>query len=248
ALLRNGLPAGVILLLASMPPSEARAASSDWFYRPWQSDDGLPNNTVFGLAQTADGYLWIGTASGLARFDGIHFEDFSPTNFVAPPNRGTMVMLRGRDGGLRLAMDRGAVVWLEGGESRALAAGTDLPNLIPNGLAEDAEGGLWIAYRGGAVCRIKESKVVSFTARDGLPAGPDICALTSDNQGRIWFAKAGHLGAVRNGTFQTGHRFEAAPARLCMALSPRRAPLSHSPVNREGSAGGEGDVPVAAKA
>src|SRR5207302_10645025 len=129
----------------------------------WQSDEGLPDNTVYGLAQTPDGYLWIGTASGLARFEGVHFENFFPTNFVASPNRGTIVMLRSREGGLRLAMDRGAIVYLDPGSAHEFIAGTELPNLIPNGLAEDADGGLWIAYRGGSVCRLKVGKVTSFT-------------------------------------------------------------------------------------
>jgi signal transduction histidine kinase/ligand-binding sensor domain-containing protein len=204
-----------MLLLALTAP--AKAASGDWFYRSWQSDEGLPDNTVYGLAQTSDGYLWIGTASGLARFEGLRFENFAPTNFVAPPNRGTMVMLRSRDGGLRLAMDRGAVVYLEAGSSRAFTAGTDLPNLIPNGLAEDAEGGLWIAYRGGAVCRIKDGKVTAFTERDGLPPGTDICALASDTESRIWFAKAGQFGIFHDGAFHTIHRFEPLPARLATA-------------------------------
>jgi ligand-binding sensor domain-containing protein len=154
------------LLLASTAP--ASAASDDWFYRSWQSDEGLPDNTVYGLAQTSDGYLWIGTASGLARFEGIRFENFSPTNFVAPPNRGTMAMLLSRGGGLRLAMERGAVVYLEAGSSRVFTAGKDLPNLIPNGLAEDAEGGLWIAYRGGAVCRLK-GQVTAFASEWPAP-------------------------------------------------------------------------------
>src|SRR5438309_827082 len=41
--------------------------------RIWQTDDGLPQNSVKALAQTGDGYLWVGTQEGLARFDGIRF-------------------------------------------------------------------------------------------------------------------------------------------------------------------------------
>src|SRR5215831_19122304 len=50
---------------------------SQWFARPWQTEDGLPNNTVFGIVQTPDGYLWLGTPTGLVRFDGASFEEFS---------------------------------------------------------------------------------------------------------------------------------------------------------------------------
>ena len=95
------------LALFAAPAISFAATNSLWFARPWDAEEGLPNNTVGGMAQTADGYLWLGTPSGLVRFDGIRFEDFSPTNFVAPPNRGTIAMLHGRDDALWLALDRG---------------------------------------------------------------------------------------------------------------------------------------------
>jgi ligand-binding sensor domain-containing protein len=157
------------LLVSAEGGLQAETTTSEWFARPWQSDDGLPNNTVAGLAQTADGYLWLGTPSGLARFDGIRFEDFSPTNFVAPPNRGTLAMLLGREGALWLALDRGAVVRLDAARTQTLSEG--LPSGNPNGLAEDAVGNLWIAYRLGAVCRIKGARVTTVTEQDGLPKG-----------------------------------------------------------------------------
>ena len=39
----------------------------------WQTDEGLPHNSVWALAQASDGYLWVGTQQGLARFDGVRF-------------------------------------------------------------------------------------------------------------------------------------------------------------------------------
>src|ERR1035441_2159874 len=51
--------------------------------RTWQSDEGLPNNYVRAIVQTPDGYLWVGTSAGLARFDGLRFTAFTPQN--TPP-------------------------------------------------------------------------------------------------------------------------------------------------------------------
>ncbi len=184
-----------------------------WYSRAWQSDEGLPNNTVHALVQTPDGYLWLGTPSGLVRFDGIEFEEFAPTTFIAPPNRGVVTMLRGRQGSLWLGMDRGAVVHLQGASSQAYAEA--LPNNIPNGLAEGADGSVWVAYRGGAVYRItREGKIDPVGTADGLPEGADICALTTDGQKRVWFAKAGQFGMISNGAFQTLHRFEVGSTRI----------------------------------
>src|ERR1017187_2655165 len=47
-----------------------------WTFRPWQREQGLPENSVHALAQTRDGYLWIGSDDGLARFDGVRFVSF----------------------------------------------------------------------------------------------------------------------------------------------------------------------------
>src|SRR5882724_878611 len=111
-----------------------------------------------------------------------------------------------------MALDRGGVVCLN---SDATCAYTEeLPNVIPNGLVEDAEGAIWVAYRGGAVYRIKDKRVSQITPQDGLPQGSDICALATDNKGNLWFAKGGCVGIFRAGTLQQLKRFEPAPARL----------------------------------
>src|SRR4051794_31221929 len=46
----------------------------------WTADDGLPQNSVYGIVQTHDGYLWLATLDGLARFDGVHFKVFNKSN------------------------------------------------------------------------------------------------------------------------------------------------------------------------
>ena len=183
--------------------------------RVWQTDDGLPDNTVLGLAQGSDGYLWIGTPSGLARFDGIRFEGCSLTNIIESPNRGILTVIPSRGGGLWVAMDRGAIVHLNGRSSQAYWQ--DLPDLIPNGLAEDAEGDLLIAYRSGAVYEISKSHVTQLTAEQGLPGGIDMCALATDHQGRIWFGKSGQVGVFFNGVFHVVCEVNALPMRLVSA-------------------------------
>jgi Two component regulator propeller len=52
--------------------------------KEFNSDDGLPQNSVTSIAQTADGYLWLGTFGGLARFDGQHFRVFRSTATDGP--------------------------------------------------------------------------------------------------------------------------------------------------------------------
>src|ERR1017187_7560133 len=69
-------PSGVV----SGEGATTRLASSAFGFtaRTWQTDEGLPNNFVRAIVQTPDGYLWVGTSAGLARFDGLRFTVFTP--------------------------------------------------------------------------------------------------------------------------------------------------------------------------
>jgi signal transduction histidine kinase/ligand-binding sensor domain-containing protein len=194
----------------------ASAAESAWFERHWLSDDGLPNNTVGAIAQTPDGYLWIATANGLARFDGVEFEEFSSTNFISLPDRGILTMSSAPDG-LWLATDRSSIVHLHKGAHEVFTTESGLLNFSVNTIVSDAEGGLWILYRGGLVSRLKDGKVTHFTEKDGLPDGVAICSVACDKNGRTWFTKGGHTGIFRDGKFQTLLRLDSAPSRLTLA-------------------------------
>ncbi len=196
----------------------AATNSSGWLPRQWSSEDGLPNNTVSGLAQTPDGYLWVGTPNGLARFDGVRFESYTSEDFIGPPDRGIGRLVRGQEG-LWLGMDRGAIVRLNGAKPQGFTPPPDMSSLTIDSLTEDGEGGLWIAYRGGSVCRFQDGKWRLLTEADGLPAGPAICAVARDGKGRLWFAKAGQLGLVRDGKFQMLTQIDSAPTRLAAAKS-----------------------------
>jgi len=205
------LLAGLLLVLA--PALLAAGTNDEWLARLWQTEEGLPDNSVAGVAQTPDGFLWVGTPSGLARFDGSQFETISLTNVIAYPNRGIITMLRGRHGTLWLGMDRGAVVRLSGDSSRSYVK--DLPNQIPGNMAEDAADNLWISYRGGEVYRIQtNNQIAPITEAQGLPPGLDICALAADRHGRLWYAKAGQVGVFTNGQCHVIRQLDAQPMRL----------------------------------
>src|SRR5215471_17489830 len=93
---------------------------SEWSLRVWQSDDGLPNNNVTGLAQTPDGYLWMATSGHFARFDGVQIEELTASNslpaYAGYTERGG-VLLQDSKGGLWFAMVHGAVACLKSGRA-----------------------------------------------------------------------------------------------------------------------------------
>src|SRR4051794_4361486 len=52
-------------------------SSDEYVTRAWDTEDGLPHISIFGIAQTPDGYLWLATREGLSRFDGARFTSFN---------------------------------------------------------------------------------------------------------------------------------------------------------------------------
>jgi len=84
--IRNAIRAISFGLLICFPANLkvcAAGAARDYLTHIWTSENGLPDNSVTAVAQTPDGYLWIGTFNGLARFDGVRFVTFDPANTPA---------------------------------------------------------------------------------------------------------------------------------------------------------------------
>ena len=106
----------LVALLAGICTAASQIYSAphdtEWSARVWQLDDGLPDNRVTGIAQTPDHYLWLATQSGLARFDGVRFQNIVlpiPSGRTRPLIR---TMLLGRENRLWLALEGGLVVSL----------------------------------------------------------------------------------------------------------------------------------------
>src|SRR5262245_3870109 len=77
------LCAGVIVLMLPLATRCASSGTGDYLIDVWTGDNGLRSSSVTAIAQTLDGYLWIGTYNGLARFDGVRFVMFDPANTPA---------------------------------------------------------------------------------------------------------------------------------------------------------------------
>jgi ligand-binding sensor domain-containing protein/signal transduction histidine kinase len=73
----------VVCFVNTAQALDANRSMSDYIRDRWGADQGFPGGPVYAIAQTADGYLWIGTEKGLVRFDGLNFHLFSPKNSAA---------------------------------------------------------------------------------------------------------------------------------------------------------------------
>jgi signal transduction histidine kinase/ligand-binding sensor domain-containing protein len=172
---------------------------STWYERSWQSAEGLPDNSVIGVSQTSDGYMWVATAGGLKHFDGVRFQEFPLVSLDGVPDRVVRALYQDGHDRLWLGMDRGPIVCIAPGTTFVF---TNLPDARVNSIQEDAEGAIWIAYGDGGLSQIKNGRVTIFNSAMGWHAtGPS--ELACDIKGTLWFANGNQVGVYQNGKFQT---------------------------------------------
>jgi signal transduction histidine kinase/ligand-binding sensor domain-containing protein len=118
-------------------------AHAQYGFEVWTVDNGMPENEIRGITQTPDGYLWIATFNGLARFDGVHLTVFNrDTPGLLSNQFGTM--LQGKAGDLWLdSVDRGVVRYHDG-VFRVYGRQYGVPADIINGLTGDDHGDVWV--------------------------------------------------------------------------------------------------------
>ena len=174
--------------------------------RVWQSRDGLPEDMAQALAQTPDGYLWIGVSGGLVRFDGVRFTVFGPSNEAAFRDDSVSALLAARDGSLWIGTEGGGLVHYRKGRFRGYGAQEGLTNGFVRVISQDGSGNIWVGTDKG-LFRMEAEKLTRIDGRDGIPA-MSLNAIVEDRQGRLLAAGTGLLvlGPGGNGK-RGGHEF-----------------------------------------
>jgi ligand-binding sensor domain-containing protein len=132
-----------ILVVVGSPSAFAldpRLDVSQYAHTAWRISDGFAKGRINAIAQTADGYLWLGTNNGLMRFDGVKATPWEPPSNHALPSEMITALLAARDGTLWIATDRGVVSWRKGRLSQFTRP--DGPYRAGR-LLEDRDGTVW---------------------------------------------------------------------------------------------------------
>lgn len=181
----------------------AAAPVSPWHYRPYQTEDGLPDNSITGVNQTTDGFLWIATRGGLVCFNGEEFTPLPQANLPALPSRTVRAMFCDRRDRLWVAMERGPVFCFKSDGLERFTAAKGLPGQRVRVLAmmEDAAGAVWIVYP-NQLRRILNGQVQSIALPSDWLTPVDLVA-AADRQGNIWCAQGANLGMWRDGEWRS---------------------------------------------
>jgi len=120
------------------------AMAQQYQLRNWTVENGLPQNVIRGIAQTPDGYLWIATLNGVARFDGVRFVLFNRSNTPGIDSNRFSSMVKGQNGDLWLGSEDGALTRYHDGTFRTYGPEDGIPAGSIRGTTTDAAGDIWI--------------------------------------------------------------------------------------------------------
>lgn len=132
----------------------------------WTQQQGLPQDAVTAIAQTFDGYLWVGTDEGLARFDGYEFTSFNRAH-GAPPSNSISALAAGPDGSLWIG-SRGGLTRYKDGQFRTWTRKDGLIDNLVSELLVDHTGAIWIVAA-GSLSRFDGMTFTSFIREKDIP-------------------------------------------------------------------------------
>ena len=179
-------PVLACLLLACCPAAFALNPAlevSQYAHTSWKIRDGFTKGTIYSIAQTPDGYLWLGTEFGLFRFDGLKNVQWQPPTDQQLPDNHIYNLLAARDGTLWIGTAKGLASWKDG----KLTQYPELAGQYIFKLLEDREGTVWVGGTSaptGRFCSIQISHVQCYGEDGSLGVG--VVGLFEDRQGSLW--------------------------------------------------------------
>jgi ligand-binding sensor domain-containing protein/signal transduction histidine kinase len=147
---------------------------------------------VQAISQTTDGYLWIGTAGGLIRFDGLNFVVFDRSNTRAFADDSVLSLLSSTNGDLWIGTEGGGLIRYSHKVFTRYSTQQGLTNQFVRAIYQDRSGKLWVGTDRGVFQRQGEQ----FVRLDGTPQMPTVSAaeIGEDSDGRLWIFGNGIYG------------------------------------------------------
>jgi signal transduction histidine kinase/ligand-binding sensor domain-containing protein len=195
----------LLSLLLFAPETFALDASrsiSQYGHTMWTLQDGAFPGAPTDMAQTADGYLWVGTLAGLVRFDGMRFVPFAPPGGEELLTPKIISLRAARDGSLWIGTRSDLEHWQNGHLIHYPDAGGSIMSIL-----EDSAGKTWftrmrIKDGEGPLCEVAGAKAVCHGVRDGIPL-PQAHQLATDAQGNFWTFSATEVLRWKPGATRT---------------------------------------------
>jgi len=183
-------------------PSRAERSVAHYTLEVWNTDRGLPQNSITCIAQTGDGYIWFGTQEGIARFDGVRFTTFDKHNTPAIKNNYITALHVDSKKRLWIGTYDGGVLSYSEGAFTPLDLGSSFENAHIRAIHEDGSGRLWIAVRNKGVVSIDNGTQRIFDTSNGL-VNNEPWTLCDDGDGRMWIGTEEGISIIVGGTVKS---------------------------------------------
>jgi ligand-binding sensor domain-containing protein len=210
----------LVCLFLAFPCSCAVALDSNrtitqFAHTAWGPKDGAPG-VVTALAQSTDGYLWLGSPDGLYRFDGVVFERYQPQSGGPFPTQDIYTLLALPNGDLWIGFTPGMISLLRNGHVTNYTSREGVPGGVW-ALAQDREGTIWAATNTG-LARLEGDRW-KRVGRDWNFPGKSATAIFPDGQGTLWVSTEDTLVFLPPGA----RRFEPTGIRSGQVLKIAQA-------------------------
>ncbi len=146
---RLRLRLALALLCLGFAPAGALAQDSPYRFDHWTTDHGLPQNSVYNITQTRDGYLWFTTLDGLVRYDGVRFTIFNKSNSPGLASNRLTCLFEDAEGALWIGAEDAGVTRYAQGVFTTFSTRDGLPRNEIHEIQSDPTGGVMIVTRGG---------------------------------------------------------------------------------------------------
>jgi signal transduction histidine kinase/ligand-binding sensor domain-containing protein len=193
---------------------------NQFYYTFWSEKEGAPSQ-ITALAQTEDGYLWIGSERGLFHFDGVRFEEYKPQGGVKLPSYSIFALMPTPDGGLWIALSPNGLGFLKNGSLTVFTRKDELPDSPVHCFARDHEGRVWAGTEAGLVLR-EGNRWIDIGQSWNLPREM-IRYLFVDREGTLWVATIKRIAFLRQGStrFELGGGVGTGVTTLAQAKDGR---------------------------
>ena len=209
---------GLMLMAADCFALDPHQGLRHYGYQSWQTDSGLPQNTVHAVLQTRDGYLWIGTEAGLVRFDSTQFVVFTRKNTPQLGSDLIYSLMEDRSGALWIGTSSGVTRYRNRGFEEFAQRGPAPASAVWS-MHEDGGGGIWMLTAAGLV--VFEGQ--NFRTIADLPGLNEESTLAEGADGSLW------VGTMN------GLRYSPAGSRSFQAVG-EATPIQALAVDRGGHA------------
>jgi ligand-binding sensor domain-containing protein/signal transduction histidine kinase len=168
----------------------------------WRVEDGLPQSTVTCIAQSSDGYLWLGTQNGLVRFDGVKFRVFDENNTPAIKNSRIVQLLSDKNGTLWVGTEHGGLVSLRDGQFTSYEVpGRGTTHDYARSFCADHQGALWQVSCEWQLIRFLQGHF-TVLSDDWSLSSQTARTLACDGDGQIWVGTDSELAVMDGGRFK----------------------------------------------